>query len=168
MDNFELEKVLLREELSAKKVGRGRRYGKHKSEAERLQIVKVYLTGRYSLEECAKVFHIGERTLTRWIDKFANEKTEASVPEARVSEAPAALPAAGATDGLFYNRPTMTHMAKKNNPQEETPEAMKAEIDRLKRELEIANYKVHVRDVIIEEAEKTFNIPIRKKSGAKQ
>ena len=154
---------MVREELSARNFGRGRRYGKHKSEEEKLQIVKVYLTGRYSLDECAKVFHIGERTLTRWIDKFAKEKTEA-----RVHEAPAAGGAAGATDRLFYNRPTMTHMAKKNNPQEETPEAMKAEIDRLKRELEIANYKVHVRDVIIEEAEKTFNIPIRKKSGAKQ
>lgn len=44
---------------------------------------------------------------------------------------------------------------------------MKAEIARLQKEVELANYKVHVRDVMIEEAEKTFSIPIRK-SGTKQ
>ncbi len=60
-------------------------------------------------------------------------------------------------------------MAKKNiQPEEPDIAALKAEIARLQKEVELANYKVHVRDVMIEEAEKTFSIPIRKKYGTKQ
>lgn len=45
---------------------------------------------------------------------------------------------------------------------------LKAENQRLQDQLQMAQWMVHARDVMIEEAEKTFNIAIRKKSGAKQ
>lgn len=64
-------------------------------------------------------------------------------------------------------------MRKKNNEPVEQPEddelsRLKAENQRLQAQLQMAQWMVHARDVMIEEAEKTFSIAIRKKSGAKQ
>ena len=63
-------------------------------------------------------------------------------------------------------------MAKK---QQKTTETEAEELARLKEEnkrlseaLKMAEWMNHAKDVMIDEAEKTFNIPIRKKSGAKQ
>ncbi len=63
-------------------------------------------------------------------------------------------------------------MAKK---QQKTTETDAEELARLREEnrrlseaLKMAEWMNHAKDVMIDEAEKTFNIPIRKKSGAKQ
>ena len=63
-------------------------------------------------------------------------------------------------------------MPRKNQTPAETPEE---ELARLRREnaqlqeaLKMAEWTCHAKDVMIDLAEKTFNIPIRKKSGAKQ
>jgi hypothetical protein len=63
-------------------------------------------------------------------------------------------------------------MAKK---QQKTTETEAEELARLREEnkrlseaLKMAEWMNHAKDVMIDEAEKTFNIPIRKKSGAKQ
>ena len=53
-------------------------------------------------------------------------------------------------------------------PQDDELARLKAENQRLQDQLQMAQWLVHARDVMIEEAEKTFNIAIRKKSGAKQ
>lgn len=45
---------------------------------------------------------------------------------------------------------------------------LKEENKRLSEALRMSEWMNHAKDVMIDEAEKTFNIPIRKKSGAKQ
>ena len=53
-------------------------------------------------------------------------------------------------------------------PEDDELSRLKAENQRLQDQLQMTRWMVHARDVMIEEAEKTFNIAIRKKSGAKQ
>ena len=59
----------------------------------------------------------------------------------------------------------------KENPVE-TPEQelarLREENKKLQEALKMAEWSNHAKDVMIDLAEKTFNIPIRKKSGAKQ
>ena len=45
---------------------------------------------------------------------------------------------------------------------------LREENKRLSEALRMAEWMNHAKDVMIEEAEKMFNIPIRKKAGAKQ
>lgn len=45
---------------------------------------------------------------------------------------------------------------------------LREENKRLSEALRMAEWMNHAKDVMIDEAEKTFNIPIRKKSGAKR
>ena len=45
---------------------------------------------------------------------------------------------------------------------------LREENQRLSEALKTAEWMNHAKDVMIDEAEKMFNIPIRKKSGAKQ
>ena len=45
---------------------------------------------------------------------------------------------------------------------------LREENKRLAEALKMAEWMNHAKDVMIDEAEKAFNIPIRKKSGAKQ
>ncbi|WP_198021235.1 hypothetical protein [Prevotella sp. RM4] len=45
---------------------------------------------------------------------------------------------------------------------------LREENKRLAEALKMAEWMNHAKDVMIDEAEKTFKIPIRKKSGAKQ
>ncbi|MBR5170305.1 MAG: hypothetical protein IKW85_07030 [Muribaculaceae bacterium] len=60
---------------------------------------------------------------------------------------------------------------KKQNVEESAAEELarlRAENKRLSEALKMAEWMNHAKDVMIDEAEKAFNIPIRKKSGAKQ
>lgn len=54
----------------------------------------------------------------------------------------------------------------------ETPDQelvrLREENKKLQEALKMAEWSNHAKDVMIDIAEKTFNIPIRKKSGAKQ
>ena len=63
-------------------------------------------------------------------------------------------------------------MPKKVTNPTETPEQelerLRQENKRLAEALKMAEWMNHAKDVMIDQAEKTFNIPIRKKSGAKQ
>ena len=63
-------------------------------------------------------------------------------------------------------------MPKKKVSPVESPEEelarLRAENKRLSEALQLSEWSNHAKDVMIDLAEKTFNIPIRKKSGAKQ
>ena len=63
-------------------------------------------------------------------------------------------------------------MPKKNEKPSESPEQelarLREENQKLQEALKMAEWSNHAKDVMIDLAEKTFNIPIRKKSGAKQ
>ena len=62
-------------------------------------------------------------------------------------------------------------MPKKLKSEESAAEELarlREENKRLSEALKMAEWMNHAKDVMIDQAEKTFNIPIRKKSGAKQ
>ena len=91
-------------------------------------------------------YHIGTRqTLFNWMDKYVNEKDLVSLPDE--SENP-------------------DTMAKKS-PEEKLRE-LEAENKRLQKALELERLRSKAYDTMINLAESTFNIPIRKKSGTKQ
>lgn len=140
------------------------------TEDQQLLFLKAYLTKQMSSVELKEKFGVHAMQLSRWQTKFAAETTH---PGASHPGASAAVAAADANPTSSQDLPTIPPMKKKNNePVEQTEDdelsRLKAENQRLQDQLQMAQWMVHARDVMIEEAEKTFNIAIRKKSGAKQ
>ena len=101
----------------------------------------------YSIPAISAKLPVSKSAIQRWIVNFA--------PEYRIL--------------------TLEQMARKYKEQptqsvSESDEikALKAEIKRLQQQLEFAEIKAEVYDKMIDIAEATFRIPIRKKSGTKQ
>lgn len=135
------------------------------SNDQKLLILKVYLTNQFTSAQIYEKFGVGRVQLWRWKNTFAKE---AAHPVAS-----AAGPAADANLASPQNLPIIPPMRNKQKAPVEQPyddelSRLKAENQRLQDQLQMARWMVHARDVMIEEAEKTFNIAIRKKSGAKQ
>lgn len=110
--------------------------------------------------ELARVFGIRRETIWRWISTFAEGSQPVGKPKGVCSRA------------KEYSNLNPKPMPQKTASRLETPEE---ELARLRREnaelqeaLKMAEWSNHAKDVMIDLAEKTFNIPIRKKSGAKQ
>ena len=140
------------------------------SKDQKLLILKAYLTNQFTSGQIYEKFGIGRVQLWRWKNTFAKETTH---PGASHPGASAAKIAADANPTSSRDLPTIPPMKKKIKEPVEQPEddelsRLKAENQRLQDQLQMAQWMVHARDVMIEEAEKTFNIAIRKKSGAKQ
>ena len=116
------------------------------TEEDKISIVSEYVCGHVPASVIVEKYHIGTRqTLFNWMDKYVNEKELVSLPEE--SETPEA-------------------MAKKT-PEEKLRE-LEAENKRLQKALELEKLRSKTYDTMINLAEETFNIPIRKKSGTKQ
>ena len=134
---------------------------RHKSELprktveEKSMIVKAHLVNHVPIIQLSKEFGIPRVTIWRWIRIFAAGK----VPE-------------GTNRGTPEVKPKPSIMPEKiQKPAEtETEELarLREENKRLAEALKMAEWMNHAKDVMIDEAEKAFNIPIRKKSGAKQ
>lgn len=120
--------------------------GKFKfTDEDRIRIVSEYVQGKEPASKIIEKYHIGSRqVLFNWMDKFMNEKELVSLPS-KQSEDP---------------------MAKKN-PEDRIRE-LEAENRRLEKALELERLRAKAYDTMINVAEETFNIPIRKKSGTKQ
>jgi orotate phosphoribosyltransferase-like protein len=100
----------------------------------------------YTIEQISEELLVSKSAIHRWIVKFAPE----------------------------YSKISIHRMARKHN---QTPvtvnedseiKALQAQIKKLERELEDAQIRAEVYDKMIDIAEATFRIPIRKKSGTKQ
>lgn len=100
----------------------------------------------YTIEQISEELLVSKSAIHRWIVKFAPE----------------------------YSKIPIHRMARKHN---QTPvtvnedseiKALQARIKKLERELEDAQIRAEVYDKMIDIAEATFRIPIRKKSGTKQ
>ena len=128
---------------------------RHLTEEEKRRVVEDYLSKRYSMEQICEKFGVARSSVYKWISNFA-------------------------TVG-HCKRKVRTAAQRKQNPlsmakkQQKTTETEAEELARLREEnrrlseaLKMAEWMNHAKDVMIDEAEKTFNIPIRKKSGAKQ
>ena len=118
-------------------------------------IVKAHLLNHVPVSQLSKNFGIHSVTIWRWINTFADGK----VPEKKSQ----------AISDVKPNPPAMPK--KKQNVEESAADELarlRAENKRLSEALKMAEWMNHAKDVMIDEAEKAFNIPIRKKSGAKQ
>ena len=149
MDKTEDQELMELQELALK------RGGKHKTLAETRMIVKAHLLNHVPLEQLSADFGVSRRTIQRWISTFADGK----VPKHR-------------NQGTSDVKPNPSSMSKKSQKPVETEAEelarLREENKRLAEALKLAEWMNHAKDVMIDEAEKAFNIPIRKKSGAKQ
>lgn len=128
----------------------------HLSEEQKHEVLTRFLVNHESFSQLSKEFNVCTRTIQRLISNFASGKANydsSNTPVVQPSKNP-------------------TPMPRKNPNPVETPEQ---ELERLRREnaklqeaLKMAEWSNHAKDVMIDIAEQTFNIPIRKKSGAKQ
>ncbi len=118
-------------------------------------IVRAHLLNCASISQLSKEFGVSRRAIYRWISTFADGK----VPD-------------GKSKGSPEVKPNPSSMSKKNQrPVENEAEELarlREENKRLAEALKMAEWMNHAKDVMIDEAEKMFNIPIRKKAGAKQ
>lgn len=105
----------------------------------------------YCLKRISEELPVSMSAIQRWIAKFAPE----------------------------YQSILLTNMAGKRSgkhkeqlevivSQQDDVKALQAEIKRLQKQLEMAEIRAEVYDKMIDIAEATFHIPIRKKSGTKQ
>ena len=120
--------------------------GKYKfTDEDRMMIVSEYVQGHVPASKIIEKYHLGSRQiLFNWMDRFVNEKELVNLPE----------------------NPIEDPMAKKN-PNERIRE-LEAENKRLEKALELEKLRAKAYDTMINVAEETFNIPIRKKSGTKR
>ena len=128
---------------------------RQKTLEEKRMIVKAHLLNHVPVSQLSKEFGICEVSIYRWIRTFADGK----VPTKR-------------GEGTPDVKPNPSSMPKKSQkPVESEAEELarlREENKRLAEALKMAEWMNHAKDVMIDEAEKTFKIPIRKKSGAKQ
>jgi len=127
------------------------------SEEQKLEVVTRYLVNHESFSQLSKEFNVCTRSIRRWISNFALGKASCG---------------SSASPVIVKQSNPPTPMPRKNPQASETPEQ---ELSRLRREnaelqeaLKLAEWSNHAKDVMIDLAEETFNIPIRKKPGAKQ
>ncbi len=145
LDLLELQELALKHKTSKRQ----------KTLDEKRMIVRAYLSNHVPIPQLCADFGIGKTTFYRWFRTFA----DGNVPDRRSQGAPDV-------------KPNPSSMSKKSQKPVETEvdelTRLREENKRLTEALKMAEWMNHAKDVMIDEAEKTFNIPIRKKSGAKQ
>lgn len=115
------------------------------TEEDKISIVSEYVSSQVPASVIVEKYHISSRqVLFNWMDKYINENELVSLPS---------------------NQDTDT-MA--NKTPEERLKELEAENKRLQKALELERLRSKAFDTMINLAEETFNIPIRKKSGIKQ
>ena len=140
MYNEELERFEWRKEEISKFVF---------DEEDKIAIAREYVERGCPASEIVAKYHISSAVvLYGWLDRYVNQKVGVSLPpEIDIG----------------------TDMAKKTKQQlEEALKAARAENKRLLEALELEKLRSRAYDTMIDLAEKSFNIPIRKKSGTKQ
>jgi transposase-like protein len=112
---------------------------------DRISIVREYLESGIPAEKIIKKYHISSRSvLFSWMDRFLNAKDSLPLQqEPQIEE----------------------DMAK---TKDERLKEKDAEIKRLRKALELEKLRSNAYSTMIDLAEQTFNIPVRKKSGTKQ
>ena len=145
LDLLELQELALKHKTSKRQ----------KTLQEKRMIVRAYLSNHVPIPQLCADFCIGKTTFYRWFRTFADGK----VPE-RISK------------GIPNVKPNPSSMSKKSQKPVESEAKelarLREENKRLAEALKMAEWMNHAKDVMIDEAEKMFNIPIRKKAGAKQ
>lgn len=120
--------------------------------AQKRMIVECYLVDKMPAKEICKKFGVGRRTLSDWLSKLASGNDFCREKPVIVQKS-SSMP---------------QHQSKVYETESEELARLREENKRLAEALKMAEWSNHAKDVMIDEAEKTFKIPIRKKSGAKQ
>lgn len=168
------ELLLVAEERRSSK-GKGR----HFTEREKRLFVQAYMAKQIAYDECMRVFNVSPASIRIWQRNFAAEDPlywSSVYPESAPTQG---APTQGASAAALLTQPTaksnqyIAPMPKKSvTPQEQPlPEDYQSLLEQnriLEEKLRMAEIMLHAKDVMIDEAEKTFNIAIRKKSGAKR
>lgn len=116
------------------------------TEEDRMAIVAEYVSGHMPASQIIEKYHLSSRQiLFNWMDKYVNEKELVSLRDETNPSDP---------------------MAKKS-PEDRVKE-LEAENKKLQKVMELEKLRSKAYDTMIDVAEETFNIPIRKKSGTKQ
>lgn len=111
-----------------------------------MAIVAEYVCGHMPASQIIEKYHLSSRQiLFNWMDKYVNEKELVSLQDETNPSDP---------------------MAKKS-PEDRVKE-LEAENKKLQKAMELEKLRSKAYDTMIDVAEETFNIPIRKKSGTKQ
>jgi len=114
------------------------------------QVMDLYFNEGYGSQQIAKMLSIARHTVYNWITIFAEENNiskSARMNKKEQKKAVIAAPSASST---------------------KDEGELQAEIERLEKELLRAQIKAEFLDEMINVAEAKFNVPIRKKAGAKQ
>ena len=112
---------------------------------DRILIVREYLESGVPAEEIIKRYHISSRSvLFSWMDKFLNDKDMLPLQQKTIAD---------------------DDMAK---TKDERLKEKDAEIKRRRKALELEKLRSHAYSTVIDLAGQAFNIPVRKRSGAKQ
>ena len=126
-------------------------YQTQKKEQYYDKVIEARLQNGYSVRRLTKIFPLSKHTIERWIANFAEDNPhKAPIMKKRFIQ-----PAPQIEQG----------------PRTDLPEDVKAlqeEVLRLKKELKQEKMRADAYDMMIDLAEDTFKIPIRKKSGAEQ
>lgn len=113
-------------------------------ELEKGPIIMEFLKGELNAEEIVDKYHIcSVQTFYAWIGKFLTQSDSVSLQE--------------------QNNIDMANKSKDDQIRE-----LKEELKKAKKEAEMEKLRATAYNKMIELAEETFNIPIRKKSGTKQ
>lgn len=113
-------------------------------ELEKGPIIVEFLKGALNAEEFVEKYHIcSVQTLYAWVGKFLTQQESVSLSE--------------------QNDIDMARKSKDDQIKE-----LKEELKKAQKEAEMQKLRATAYDKMIDLAEKTFNIPIRKKSGTKQ
>ena len=118
------------------------------SEEFKLSVVRDYYASGMTKYACRRKYHLNsDATLLYWLRKYESEKVSIS------------LQSESSNDNDMANR-------SKDEFLEENVQ-LKKRIRDLEKALEFSRMETLARDMMIDKAEKYFDIPIRKKSGAK-
>ena len=105
------------------------------------QVIEIYQQTGYRGNRISQIVPVNRKTIRRWIANFVAENGKVSPEQV---------------------------MQKKESEKAEEIKALEARIADLEEQLRLEKMRSRLNDKIIEIAEKKYNIPIRKKAGAKQ
>lgn len=120
----------------------------------KMLVVKSYLLDHVPISQLSKEFGVSRISIWRWIRNFADGNDNFT-------------PSHTNTKSKLQESMVKGDLSSKETLEEEL-RCLRAENKRLSEALKMSEWMNHAKDVMIDQAEKTFNIPIRKKSGAKQ
>ena len=133
---------------------KGGRRSRYEDEFKRM-VVRTVLVEGIAVHPLSKSIGVTRQLIYRWISNFSDSKS--SIMTTRNSKE--------------VTQDSKLMPQKKVNPVETLEQELvrlREENQKLQEALKMAEWSNHAKDVMIDIAEKTFNIPIRKKSGAKQ